>query len=183
MSTSGEINGTIEFLRSFGVWAIVISIIVDILINVVGFLPSIFISTANGVVFGIGPGILISWFAETVGVFLSFLLMRTLLRKSAEDIIKKSNMFQKIDEFSGTNGFRMMLLARTLPYFPSGVITALGAVSRITSKDYILANIIGKLPSTALEVVIGHDVINYKQNLTRLSLVVVGVAITYGAIW
>lgn len=183
LSTSGDIDGTIEFLRSFGMWAIVISLIVDILINVVGFLPSIFISTANGVVFGIGPGILISWFAETIGVILSFLLMRTLLRNSAEELIKKSNMLQKIDEFSGANGFKMMLFARTLPYFPSGVITALGAVSRISLKDYILANFIGKLPSTALEVLIGHDVVNYKQNLTRLTLVVVGVAIIYGLIW
>lgn len=37
LATSGDINGTIEFLRSFGAWAIVISIVIDILINMVGF--------------------------------------------------------------------------------------------------------------------------------------------------
>ena len=106
LSTSGDIDGTVEFLRSFGVWAMVISILIDVIINVVGFLPSIFISTANGVIFGIIPGIIISWFAETVGVILSFLLFRTLLRHSAEEIIDKSNMLKKLDELSGTNGFR-----------------------------------------------------------------------------
>jgi len=183
LATSGDINGTIEFFRSFGAWAIVISIVINILINMVGFLPSIFISTANGIVFGLGPGIVISWLAETIGVILSFILMRTVLRSSAEDIIKKSSMLQKVDEFSGKSGFKMMLLARTMPYFPSGIITALAAVSRISLKDYILANLLGKFPSTALEVVVGYDVVNYKENLFRLTLVVVSIVLFYGLLW
>lgn len=183
LSIRGDIDGTVEFLRSFGVWAMLISIIIDILINVVGFLPSIFISTANGVLFGVVPGIIISWLAETIGVILSFLLFRTILRDTAEELINKSNMLKKIDDFSGTNGFKMMLFARTLPYFPSGVITALGAVSHISVKDYILANMIGKFPSTALEVIVGHDVVNYEQNLSRLTAVVLTVTMAYGFFW
>lgn len=31
--------------------------IIDIVINIVGFLPSIFISTANGVLFGVAGGL------------------------------------------------------------------------------------------------------------------------------
>ena len=50
LSTSGNMEGTIAYLRSFGIWAMAISMIIDIVINMVGFLPSIFISTANGVV-------------------------------------------------------------------------------------------------------------------------------------
>lgn len=76
-----------------------------------------------------------------------------------------------------------MLILRAMPYFPSGILTALGAVSRISLKDYALANLIGKFPSTALEVVIGHDVVNYKNNLDRLMIVIVLVCIIYGAIW
>ena len=37
-------------------------------INIVGFLPSIFISTANGLIFGLFWGTMISWLAETLGV-------------------------------------------------------------------------------------------------------------------
>ena len=66
------------------------------------------------------PGIIISWLAETVGVIISFLLMRTILRSSAEKIIAKSSALKKIDEFSGKKGFQLMLIMRTIPYFPSG---------------------------------------------------------------
>lgn len=183
LSTSGDIDALVEFFRSFGVWAMFFSFWLDVLVNALGFLPSIFISTANGIVFGIVPGIIISWLAETIGVTISFLLMRTILRSSAEKIIAKSGSLKKIDEFSGRKGFQLMLIMRTIPYFPSGVLTALGALSSISLRDYLLANLIGKFPSTALEVIVGHDIVLFEENLLRLTLIVVGATAVYGLIW
>lgn len=57
LSTSGNMQGTIDYLRSFGVWAVLVSMIIDIVINIVGFLPSIFISTANGVLLALPVGL------------------------------------------------------------------------------------------------------------------------------
>lgn len=181
--TSGNMEDTVNYIASFGIWAIVFSFFLDVLINALGFLPSIFISTANGVLFGIVPGVIISWLAETTGVIISFLLMRGILRASAEKMIAKSGYLQKLDEFSGKNGFKMMLVARTLPYFPSGIITAIGALSSISLRDYALANLIGKFPSTALEVIIGYDLVNYEKNMDRLAIVVTVSAVVYFAIW
>ena len=183
VATSGNMQETVDYINSFGAWAIIFSFLLDVLINALGFLPSIFVSTANGLLFGIVPGIIVSWLAETTGVIISFVLMRTILRSSAEKIIAKSKYLKKADDFSGKNGFKVMLILRAMPYFPSGILTALGAVSRISLKDYALANLIGKFPSTSLEVVIGHDVVNYQQNLDRLMIVIVLVCIIYGAIW
>lgn len=183
LTTSGDINALVEFFRSFGIWAMFFSFWLDVLVNALGFLPSIFISTANGIVFGIVPGIIISWLAETVGVIISFLLMRTILRSSAEKIIAKSGSLKKIDEFSGKKGFQLMLIMRTIPYFPSGVLTALGALSSISLRDYALANLIGKFPSTALEVVVGHDIVLFEENLLRLTLIVIGATAVYGFFW
>lgn len=183
VATSGNMQDTVEYIDSFGVWAMVFSFLLDVLINALGFLPSIFVSTANGLLFGLIPGIILSWLAETVGVIISFMLMRTILRSSAEKIIAKSKYLKKADEFSGKNGFKIMLILRAMPYFPSGLLTALGAISRISLKDYAIANLIGKFPSTALEVVIGHDVVNYNQNLDRLMIVIVLACAIYGAIW
>lgn len=181
--TSGNIDTIAETLRSYGMWAVVISMLIDILINVLGFLPSIFISTANGVVFGVGIGIVISWLAESIGVIISFWLMRCVLRQSAERLIAKSKYLQKMDEFSGANGFKMMLIARSMPYFPSGIITALGAVSSIRFRDYALATLIGKFPAVALEVVVGYDLVNYEQNMARLSVVLVLALLLYLGLW
>lgn len=179
LSTSGNMEATVEFLRSYGPWAIIVSFCLDILINAVGFLPSIFLSTANGLVFGLPLGILISWSAESIGVIISFLIMRYFLRQSAEKIIEKSNSLKRIDEMSGKNGLTAMAIARTMPYFPSGILTALGAVSKMSIKDYVIASFIGKFPSTALEVIVGHDAVHFRQHMDRLAILITVVAVVY----
>ena len=136
-------------------------------------------STANGLIFGLPLGIVISWLAETTGVFISFLLMRFLFRNTAEKIIAKSDSLKHIDEASGKHGLEWMAFARALPYFPSGILTAVGAVSSISIRDYLIANLIGKFPSTALEVVIGHDIVNFQQNSDRLAVLIVVVALIF----
>lgn len=183
MSTKGDINGTVAYLRSFGHWAIVISFFLDVFINAVGCLPSIFLSTANGVIFGLPIGVTVSWVAESVGVIISFVLMRYFLRGTAEMIIEKSNNLKKLDEMSGEKGLTAMALARTLPYFPSGILTALGAISKMKFRDYAIATFIGKFPSTTLEVVLGHDIVNFRANMHRLAILVTLVCIIYGLLF
>ena len=178
-AVSGDVDALAEYFRSYGAWAMLISFVLDVLINAGSVFPSIFISTANGLIFGLPMGILISWLAETTGVVISFWLMRYLFRGTAEKMIAKSSMLMKIDDLSGRNGLQWMALARMLPYFPSGILTAIGAVSKISTRDYIIANLIGKFPSTALEVVIGHDLVNFQENSERLAVLVTAVIIIF----
>ncbi|OKY53613.1 TVP38/TMEM64 family protein [Megasphaera cerevisiae] len=180
LSMSGNMEGTIEYLRSFGVWAIAVSMVIDIVINIVGFLPSIFISTANGVLFGIGTGTIVSWLAETIGVIISFFFMRTLFRHKARQIIEKSRMLSKLDEYST---LKAMIIARAVPYSPNGLVTALGALSHISYRDYAVGCLIGKLPSVAVEVVVGHDLVMLEDNSMRLTILVIVVAVVYGGLW
>lgn len=179
LAVSGDVEALAAYLRSFGNWAVVISFVLDVLINAGSIFPSIFLSTANGLIFGLPLGILISWLAETVGVVISFLLMRFFFRNTAEKIIAKSNSLKHIDEASGRHGLEWMAFARALPYFPSGILTAVGAVSSISIRDYIIANLIGKFPSTALEVVIGHDIVNFEQHSERLAVLIVVVGLIF----
>ena len=180
---SGDVQRMAEVLQSYGPWAMVISFVLDVLINALGFLPSIFFSTANGLLFGVVPGIIISWLAETVGVVLSFMIMRYILRDTAHKVIEKSEFLLKVDDFSGKNGLVMMLFTRSIPYFPSGIITALGAISQISLRDYIIANLVGKFPSTALEVIVGHDAVLLQDNLGRLTVVILIASVIYFLLW
>ena len=180
---SGDVQRMAEVLQSYGPWAMVISFVLDVLINALGFLPSIFFSTANGLLFGLVPGIIISWLAETVGVVLSFMIMRYILRDTAHKVIEKSEFLLKVDDFSGKNGLTVMLFARAIPYFPSGIITALGAISQISLRDYIIANLVGKFPSTALEVIVGHDAVLLQDNLGRLTVVILIASVIYFLLW
>ena len=175
----GDIAGSIEFIRSYGPYAMLVSFIILVLINIVAVLPNILIVAANGVIFGVVQGTLISWIGESIGVIISFMLMRYLFRANAQSIIARSKGLQKIDDFSGKNGLRIMVVARSIPYIPSGLITALGALSSIGLTDYIIATFIGKLPSALIEVTLGHDLLSYREHSLRLILLLVISALAY----
>lgn len=110
LARGGNLKETTDYLRSFGPWAIVVSFFLDVLINALGFLPSIFLSTANGVIFGLPLGITVSWLAETVGVVLNFFVLRYFLRDEAEKLITKSNNLKRLDEMSSKGGLTAMAL-------------------------------------------------------------------------
>ena len=170
---SGDIPATVEYIRSFGEWAVVFAFLLTLFTNALGFPPAVIFSTANVMLFGIVPGIILSCVAETVGVTIAFLLMRFYFREAAEKAIAKSPFLAKIDRYSGNKGFFIMLIGRMVPYLPSAVMNAVGALSSIRFRDYVLASLVGKFPSTGIEAIIGHDIIMQQEDHTRLVIVVI----------
>lgn len=179
----GDVKSTLDFLRSYGPYAMVVSFAIVVFINTLGFLPNIFFLAANGILFGIVWGTVISWLAECVGATISFLLMRYLFKDSAQELIQKNAALKQIDDFSGAKGFQIMLITRAIPYIPSGLITALGALSSITLKDYVAATLIGKLPSAWVEVTIGHDLMNASENGWRIGILIAISTVAYVWYW
>ena len=170
---SGDIPRTVDYIRSFGEWAVVFAFLLTLFTNALGFPPAVIFSTANVILFGIVPGIILSCVAETVGVTIAFLLMRFYFREAAEKAIAKSPFLAKIDRYSGNKGFFIMLIGRMVPYLPSAVMNAVGALSSIRFRDYVLASLVGKFPSTGIEAIIGHDIIMQQEDHTRLVIVVI----------
>ncbi|MBR2216413.1 MAG: TVP38/TMEM64 family protein [Selenomonadaceae bacterium] len=180
----GDILETAEYIRSFGSWAVFFSFWLTLFVNALGFPPAIIFSTANTLIFGILPGIFLSCVAETVGVTVSFLLLRFFFHDTAQKLIAKSKFLTNIDHYSGEKGFIVMLIARMVPYFPSGLLNAVGAVSSMSLRDYALASFIGKFPSTGIEAIIGHDAITMQEDHTRLIAVIIFALILIGwAAW
>lgn len=180
----GDIVETAEYIKSYGSMAVVFSFLLTLFVNALGFPPAIIFSTANTLIFGIFWGIVISVAAETVGVTISFLLLRFFFRDAAEKIISKSKFLSSMDKYSSEKGFMIMLIARMVPYLPSGLLNAVGALSALSLKDYFLASLVGKFPSTGIEAIIGHDAILQEEDPTRIIVVVIFAIVLIGwAYW
>ncbi len=180
----GDISETAEYIKSYGSMAVVFSFLLTLFVNAIGFPPAIIFSTANTLIFGIFWGIVLSVVAETVGVTISFLLLRFFFRDTAKKLIKKSRLLRSIDKYSSKKGFAVMLIARMVPYMPSGVLNAVGALSSLSLRDYFLASFIGKFPSTGIEAIIGHDTITQQEDFTRIIVVIIfAIALIIGALW
>lgn len=179
----GDIEETASFIASFGYWAILFSFLLTLFVNALGFPPAIIFSTANTLIFGIFWGIILSVAAETVGVTFSFILLRFFFRETAQKIINKNKTLANINKYSGKRGFAVMLIARMVPYFPSIMLNAIGALSAMRLSDYVIASLIGKFPSTGIEAIIGHDTITKQEDPTRLIVVVVLAILLIAGAW
>lgn len=174
---SGDIPATVDYIHSFGDGALLFAFLLTLFTNALGFPPAVIFSTANVILFGIVPGIILSCVAETVGVTIAFVLMRFYFRESAERVIAKSAFLSKVDQYSGSKGFLIMLIGRMVPYLPSALLNAVGALSSIRLRDYVIASFIGKFPSTGIEAIIGHDLIMRQEDNTRIIIVVICAAV------
>ena len=63
------------------------------------------------------------------------------------------------------------------------MVTAIAALSSMHFRSYALGCLIGKLPSTAMEVVLGHDVVNMEEHAFRLTILIIMITLIYGGIW
>lgn len=179
LTVEGDLDGLTDYISSFGFAAIGVSVFMIAFVNAIG-LPSIPFLTVNGVIFGLIPGIIISWIGEVMGIEISFRLTRTLLRNQAKKVISHSNMLEKLDSYSC---IKTIMFGRAIPYSPNVVVTAFSALSHISYKDHFIANVIGKIPAVIVEVWLGHDLLRIQEHWGRLLILIVAVAAVYGFIW
>ncbi|KMO85374.1 membrane protein [Megasphaera cerevisiae DSM 20462] len=173
LTLDGNIDGLTTYVSSFGYGAVAISVFMIVLTNMTG-LPSIPFLTVNGVIFGLGPGILISWFGEVIGIEIGFVIMRTFLRNKAQKLIERNHLLGKLDTYSTVKN---MMISRAVPYSPNVVFTALAAMSRISFRKHTMATLIGKVPAVVVEVWLGHDLLKWSKHGTRF-LIWVGIVVT-----
>ncbi|CVK19706.1 TVP38/TMEM64 family protein [Sporomusa sphaeroides] len=179
----GDIAALAEYLRSFGPASILVTIILFVVMTFTIVFPFMILSGAAGIVYGLFWGVIISWAGEVIGALVMFIFARYFFRQAVEGWIVKSRYLKQVDNYSATNGFKALLLARLLPLAPSGIITAVAAISKISFKDFLLATVLGKLPPVIIKVIIGHDIVFAGENLGRLIVVTVLVILVYSILW
>lgn len=167
LTMAGDMAGLSTYISSFGYGAFLVSIGLLIFCNFFG-LPTIPFLTINGALFGLVPGLVISFIGEVLGIEISFHVGRIFFRKEARKFIERKRMLKKIDKYSSVEH---MAYARAIPYSPNILFTALAVLSKLTSKEHLKATIIGKIPSVAIEVFLGHDLIYFSQHWLRFCII------------
>lgn len=177
LTMAGDVDGLSEYISSFGYGAFIISIGLLIVCNVLG-IPTIPFLTVNGVLFGLIPGLLVSWIGEVLGIEISFHIGRIFCRKEARTFIEQKHMLTKLDKYSCVKN---MAVARAIPYSPNILFTAIAVLSKLNSREHFKATLIGKIPSVVIEVCLVHDLIYFAEHGIRfivlLCLLIGGYAI------
>ncbi|MEJ8545158.1 TVP38/TMEM64 family protein [Brevibacillus borstelensis] len=173
MDWSDLVVTTADWIRSWGVFAVIASLLINVLISVAGVLPSLFLSAANAVVFGLWGGFLISLAGEILGAAVSFVLYRWGISRSDKlQKVREARWLKRISDMSRGRRLLALILLRVNPLLPSGVVNVGAAFSPIAFADFFLATVIGKTPSLVMETFIGHDLVFFSENKYRLIIAV-----------
>ncbi len=152
--------------------AIAISLIINILIAVSGFLPSYFLTAANIYFFGFLGGTAISILGESIGAYVAFLIYRKGFRRFTRDKLQKYKRVEPLMNLSGWRAFQFILTLRLMPFMPSGIVTFFAAIGVVSVVTFVLASTVGKIPALLIEALAVQQVMEWNW-IGKLILLVI----------
>lgn len=160
-----------DYLLSFGAWTVIVSILVMIVQTLFTPLPLFLVAGANGYIFGVAWGIVITMVGALLGSTVAFYLARFIAR----DFISKKlgKYMQKVDEMSGQAGPKVVFLARLVPVIPSSVVSYAAGLSKMGFGSFFIASVLGKLPEIVIYTTLGHSLDRAQGVLMKVTVALV----------
>lgn len=131
-------------------------------------LPSFLITAANGLIFGVFWGSVISWSGAMFGALVSFMMSRLFYKSISERVQSHKKGIEYIDRLSSRYGFRVVLTARLLPFISFDFISYAAGLSSMKVRSFMLATGIGMLPGTIVYTVFGSEMGRLKEYSEKL---------------
>ena len=101
----GDIAAFAEYLRSFGGWSIVVTLVLFVVMTFTIVFPFMILSGAAGIIYGLFWGIVISWSGEVIGAVVMFFFARYFFRQVVQSWIVKSKYLKQVDDYSAANEY------------------------------------------------------------------------------
>ncbi|MCK6256507.1 VTT domain-containing protein [Fictibacillus sp. KIGAM418] len=141
----------IDLFTAYENIAFLLSIGINMIISLLGVVPSVFLTAANLTVFGFGEGMAVSFIGEAFGAVISFILYRKGFRKAANMRGLSHPKVKQLLAAEGKESFYLILALRLLPFVPSGIVTFIAAIGKTSLFIFVLASSIGKVPAILIE--------------------------------
>jgi uncharacterized membrane protein YdjX (TVP38/TMEM64 family) len=144
-------------IHSWGAAAPLMSIILMVMQAVIAPLPAFLITAANGLIFGLYWGTIISWIGAMCGALVSFMMSRYFYNSFSKKIRGHRRGLEYLERIESKHGFRVILTARLLPFISFDLISYAAGLSTIRTRSFFIATGIGMLPATIVYTVFGSE--------------------------
>jgi len=174
--SKGSVEDLVALIKSWGIGAPIVSILLMILQAFIAPIPSFLITGANGIVFGVAGGILISWFGAMLGAAGTFYLARVLGEDFVKRFEKSSELIKKVNELSQKHGAKVVFVGRLIPFVSFDFLSYAAGLSTMKAWQFFVATGIGMIPGTIAYVLLGHETFKYTRYFGQiLAITLVGV--------
>ncbi len=137
-----------------GAWAPLLFILVMTAV-VVLLLPGVLFTTGAGFVFGLVEGSIYVVVGTTLGATLAFLIARYLFGNRARRFIMAHARLRLVSDELTPNGWKIVLLTRLIPFFPSKISNYFFGLTRFSLRGYIGGSVLGFIPFSIHNVYLG----------------------------
>lgn len=166
----------LQWFETSGWFASGISVFLNVVISVLGLVPSVFLTTANISFFGFQQGVVLSIVGEAFGAVVSFYLYRKGISRVKMNGLVGNKYVQMLQQTKGWDAFLLIFSFRILPFIPSGVVTLASAGSRVGWLNFLVASTLGKIPALVIEAYSIQQVLDWSWRgkwIVGISLLVV----------
>ena len=136
-----------EWVQGFGMMAPIVYILIWIAACVF-FLPGLPVAILGGFVFPTVQAVIYASLGSTMGATAAFLIGRYAARGMVEGWMENNKQVKKIDKGVKRNGWRMLLLTRSVPVFPFNLQNYVYGLTDISLPIYFFVSWITMLPGT-----------------------------------
>jgi len=146
-------DDTVRQLRAWGRWSAAGSILLMVLHSFLPF-PAEVIAFANGAVFGLFWGTVVTWVGAMLGACLAFALARRWGRPLVVRMVAERH-HAAVDRWSRLEGGTLLFCARLIPVISFNLINYAAGLTAISWLTFLWATGLGILPITVLSVLLG----------------------------
>lgn len=144
-----DITPVREYLLAWGVWAPLLSAVLQVVTSVIPPLPSWVLPIVNAMVFGAVPGGLLSFATALVAAAICFGLARALGRPWVERIVPEGSL-ERWDSFFDRRGVLAVAVGRVIPFINPDILSYAAGLTRMGWRRFLLGIGVGSVPSIVL---------------------------------
>ena len=170
------ITNLLSVLGNFGA---VLGCVFILFESIIPILPlSVFI-TLNFMTFGTFIGFLISWIFTVLGCMLSFYIFKFGISERLYNKFKNTRGLTNIMDAVGNMKFQSLVILIAIPFTPAFLVNIAAGISRVDTKKYLYALLLGKMSLVYFWGYIGVSLIESLKNPMILVRIVIILIIMY----
>ncbi|HPC18974.1 MAG TPA: TVP38/TMEM64 family protein [Kiritimatiellia bacterium] len=136
-----------DAVRASGRWAPLLCILLNAVFTLL-LLPTTLVCILVGLLFNVGPGLTICLAGLGLGMSITFLLARFVVRDWLERRIGHTRLYRRLEENIQRDGWKIVLFSRLFPINPYGFLNYAYGLTRISFWNYLLVSTLGVIPNT-----------------------------------
>ena len=151
---SANVDAVIEYIRSFGGYAMAFSFCLMVFSSIIAPLPAFMITLSNAAIFGWWQGAILSWSSAMVGAALCFFVARGLGRDVVEKFAGKGAL-AGVEGYFEKYGTKTILVCRLLPFVSFDAVSYFAGLTPLKFIPFFIATGIGQTPATIVYSYVG----------------------------